>query len=284
MEIVNDLHLLKLDFEINFSNDNVLKRFVNCLIINDNKITLIDTGVKGSEERIFNYIKGLGRDITDIEFVILSHSHPDHIGSAARIKALTDCKVLAHVAEEPWIQDINKQFAERPVPGFFNLVDSSLHIDEALSGGERLKLSTGRTIKIIHAPGHSKGSINILFEEDKALFTADSIPLLNDIPNYDDYYDLERSLIDIRKRKDYNILLTSWSDCTSTPMETDKLLSESEQYLSVLNEEVQKCYVGQEFGSLEACRKVITNLGLPPFYINPIVDKAFRSHLITESF
>jgi glyoxylase-like metal-dependent hydrolase (beta-lactamase superfamily II) len=55
------------------------------LIIGD-KITVIDTGVKGSEKIIFDYLQKQKRDATEIDAIILSQAHPDHFGSAARIK------------------------------------------------------------------------------------------------------------------------------------------------------------------------------------------------------
>jgi glyoxylase-like metal-dependent hydrolase (beta-lactamase superfamily II) len=96
MKLTEKIHLLKIDFEIALSPEKKLPRFVNVLILIGEKITLIDTGVKGSEKVIFDYLQKQKRDFSDINKIILSHSHPDHIGSVARIKELTNCKVFAH--------------------------------------------------------------------------------------------------------------------------------------------------------------------------------------------
>ena len=48
------------------------------------------------------------------------------------------------------------------------------HIDVLLYGGEELDLE-GETIKILHTPGHSHGSICIMCEGSKACFTGDTI-------------------------------------------------------------------------------------------------------------
>jgi hydroxyacylglutathione hydrolase len=194
MKLTEKIHLLKLDFEIILNPQQKVERFVNCIIIFGNKITLIDTGVKGSEIKIFNYIKENQREIAEIETIILSHSHPDHIGSAAKIKDITGCNIFAHEGEKKWIENIETQVKERPVPNFFYLVDKSVKIDKFLKHGQEIKADEDVTLLIIHSPGHSKGSINILFKKDKILFTADSIPLANDIPNYDNYNDLMKSL------------------------------------------------------------------------------------------
>ena len=140
MKITEKIHLLRLDFKINLNSQKQIERFVNSIIIFGEKITLIDTGTKDSAHHIFSYIKENSRDISDIEAVILSHSHPDHIGSAAEIKKVTGCRILAHESEKTWIENIEAQVKERPVPAFFELVDKSVKIDKFLEHGYKLKL------------------------------------------------------------------------------------------------------------------------------------------------
>ena len=94
MKITSNIHQVQIDFNIQVAPDKLLPRFVNVLIIFGEKITIVDTGVKGSEETIFNYNCQNGRSIKDIDTLLLSHAHPDHIGSAARIKELPGAKFL----------------------------------------------------------------------------------------------------------------------------------------------------------------------------------------------
>lgn len=278
MKITEKIHLLRLEFKISLNSQIQIERFVNSVIIFGEKILLIDTGTKDSAGTIFNYIKENGRNISDLETVILSHSHPDHIGSAAEIRRKTGCRILAHENEQNWIENIETQLRDRPVPAFFDLVDESVRVDKFLEHGQELKADEDVSLKIIHSPGHSKGSINILLPEDRILFTADSIPIRNDIPNYDDFNDLMNSLQRIRTNQDYSILLTSWTSPLTDRKEIEKLLDEAETYLKALDETVKSIYIGEESESLEFCKKVVSKLGLPDFYINPIVDNAFRGH------
>ncbi len=130
-------------------------------------------------------------------------------------------------------ENIEIQVKERPVPGFFNLVDQSVKIDELLKHGDEIKADEDVTLRIIHSPGHSKGSINILFKEDKILFTADSVPLKNDIPNYDNFNELMNSLNMIRANKKYDTLLSSWA----APLQINKIekfLDEGAAYMRKL--------------------------------------------------
>jgi glyoxylase-like metal-dependent hydrolase (beta-lactamase superfamily II) len=74
--------------------------------------------VQSSYEVIFDYLKDTGRKPEDIDMLILTHAHPDHIGSAKAIKEKTGCTVAAHPEARAWIEDVEQQFKERPVPGF----------------------------------------------------------------------------------------------------------------------------------------------------------------------
>lgn len=284
MNLTEKIHLLKIDFEIAIAPGKSLPRFVNVLVIFGERITLVDTGVKGSQEKIFDYIRQFKRDVSDIGSIILSHSHPDHIGSAHAIKKLTNCEIFSHENEADWIEDIDLQNKLRPVPGFYNLVDQSVRIDGKLHSGQELKVAEDITLEIVHAPGHSKGSLNIMFKESGILFTADSIPLKNDIPNYDNFPDLKRSLNNIKENNRYKTLLTSWTPPLTDKTESKKLISEGENYILKIDEAVKEIYVGNESEPLSFCRKTIEKLGLPPFLVTPVVERAFRSHLVTDPY
>jgi hydroxyacylglutathione hydrolase len=279
MNLISNIHLLKHPFEINFPNGQKLSRFVYSIIIFGAEITLVDSGVKESHQRIFEYIEQQGRKTSDIKRLILSHSHPDHIGSAAKIKEITECKVLAHKEEQDWIEHIDLQCKMRPVPGFYELANESVKIDEFVEHNQVLKLDENCSIRILHSPGHSIGSINIEFIEDKVLFTADSIPLNNDIPNYDNYFDLLTSLVQIKKNTNYDLLISSWTEPLNDKTKIDQLIAEGEAYLHKIDNLVNIYYSGESEKPFEYCQKVIEELNLPHFFVNPIVDKAFRTHL-----
>ena len=242
MKLTDKIHLLQIDFEISISPDKKLPRFVNVIVIFSDKITLIDTGVKGSERYIFDYIRDQNREYSEIDSIILSHSHPDHIGSAAQIKLLTNCKVYAHKSEKEWIENIEVQNRERPVPGFYDLVEKSITVDNFVDHGQEISLQDSLTLKIIKSPGHSMGSLNILFKEDRVLFTADSIPLKNDIPNYDNYWNLIESLDAISQCRDYDILLTSWTPPVFESSDMQRLIQEGKEYIQKIDPLVKECY------------------------------------------
>jgi hydroxyacylglutathione hydrolase len=68
----------------------------NVYLLVDEKLLLIDTGMPGNAGRILQFIRGLGRDPNELEYIIVTHGHPDHIGSLRELQALTRAKTLAH--------------------------------------------------------------------------------------------------------------------------------------------------------------------------------------------
>lgn len=278
MQVSPSVHILRHDFAVPVAPGKKLGRFVYLILIFGEKITLIDSGVKGCRKRIFDYVVQQGRRIDEIGSLILSHSHPDHIGSANSIKAATGCKVLAHAAERVWMEHIEVQNEERPVPGFFDLVDSSVKIDGFLENGQLLHLKNRLSLQCLHTPGHSKGSISLLVPEERVLFTGDCIPVAMDIPNYDDFHDLKNSLSIIKEFNNLAVMLSSWSEPVTDKMKMRESLENGEGYLLKIDAVVRKYYSNAQ-ADLTCCKNVIDELGLPPVFVIPMVHQAFLSHL-----
>jgi len=59
---------------------------VNAFLIAGKSLTLVDTGYKGSEQKIVQAIQKIDRSIDELKQIIITHHHPDHAGSAARLK------------------------------------------------------------------------------------------------------------------------------------------------------------------------------------------------------
>ncbi len=278
MQISKYVHALKIPFEIK-TETGILERFVYSYLIAGDTLVLIDSGVKNSEEIIFDYMEEIGLDPEDLTLLILTHSHPDHIGSASSIKRKTYCEVAAHSGEKEWIEDIDLQFKERPVPNFHSLVDGPVEVDIVLEDGDEFELDGKLNLKVIHTPGHSNGSISLFLREEKILFSGDAIPLKGGLPIYDDY---RASLESIEKLKDIEKLkwlLSSWDD----PQQGDELyliFEEAIDYLKTINDTVAKVSENEEdANSLEFTKNVLKELGIPEMAANPIVERSFQANL-----
>ncbi len=172
MQATKRTHAIKIPFKVPVSSETSVDRFAFIYLIFGDSIHLIDSGVAGAESIIWEYIKKQGREPKEVSTLILTHSHPDHIGAAKSIKNQTSCTIFAHKNAQNWIEDTEQQFNERPVPGFQTLVEGSVDVDRLVDGGEILTLEKDIICKIIHTPGHSKGSIAILTAEGD-LFCGD---------------------------------------------------------------------------------------------------------------
>ena len=184
MQITPSIHAIRHSFKIPIAPGIALDRFVYSYLIYSEMITLIDTGVAGCEKQIFEYIRSTGRDPSEIALIILTHSHPDHIGSARAIQQVTGCSIAAHPAERTWIEDIDLQNRERPVPGFATLVGGSVQVDHELMDGDTIEPDETRAgdMLVFHTPGHSKGSISLFLHSEGALFSGDAVPVAGDLP------------------------------------------------------------------------------------------------------
>ena len=247
-------------------------------LVYGDELCLIDSGVASSERVIFDYIKKSGRKPGEISLLILTHAHPDHIGSAKAIKKTTGCNVAAHVNAKPWIENVELQFQERPVPGFHSLVEGSVQIDHILQDGESINFC-GNTFKVFHTPGHSRCSISLFHVEEGVLFTGDAIPQWNDLPIYDDVTVSVKSINKLRSINDIKYLLASWSD-PKKDKEAYRMIDDGLGYLQGIHNAILK--ISDEnilINPMELCKQIVHNLGLPEIAINPLVAKSFASHL-----
>lgn len=180
MRVCNHVHQIRIDFNITAH----IKRYVYVYLITGKFCYLIDSGVSGSEHIIKEYMNKLGRDIEEIKTIFLTHSHPDHLGGAAAIQERSGCQIVAGERERKWMEDIDCQFRERPIPGFYNLLNSAVIIDDSAFEGSVFSLEEGLTLEAIETPGHSAGSVSYILRTPQSdiAFIGDTVPVPGDIP------------------------------------------------------------------------------------------------------
>jgi hydroxyacylglutathione hydrolase len=195
MQVSEHIHYLKIPFKIPVGPETFADRFVNIyLIFCKDTIVLVDTGVSGSSFLISKYLELTKHSLKDIGFLILTHSHPDHIGDAINIQKVSGCRILAHRNEREWIENIDIQFKERPIPGFYSLVADSVKIDKFIDEGKTIKIDKENFIKVYFTPGHSSGSISLHFQNDNALICGDAVPVPGTQPICEDYIQSRNSI------------------------------------------------------------------------------------------
>jgi len=277
--IPSAIHPLKIPFEIRDPTGASVPRFVYAYLIYGEEIALIDSGVASSERIIFDHLRGAGRSPEEISRLILTHAHPDHMGAARAVKEASGCSVACHPADKGWIEDICQQLADRPVPGFEDLVAGSVGVDEELVDGDRIDLGGGRDLEVIHTPGHSPGSISLWMAEGGVLFSADAIPLPGGMPIYDDLLSSVQSVRRLRGIEGVRLLLSAWDDPRSGA-EARRIIDEGLLHLQRIHAAVIR--VAGSAPSLdrgELCRRTLRELGLPEAMANPLTCRSFASSL-----
>jgi hydroxyacylglutathione hydrolase len=277
MQITKNVHAIKIPFQI-AGPDKKIDRFVYVYLIYADRIWLIDTGVATAEPIILDHIRTSGRTPVNIAGIILTHSHPDHIGSAKALQEASDCMVAAHSAERNWIEDTDLQARERPVPGFHSLVKGPVKVGRILKEGDVIETGKGCHLEVIETPGHSPGSISLLLREQGILFCGDAVPLPGEMPIYEDAAASEASISRLKKIKGINFLLSSWDEPREGSAAYDSL-DNGARYLGRIHEAVLKFAGAASDGPMALCASVLRDLGLASAMANPLVARSFHSNL-----
>ncbi len=142
-------------------------------------LILIDTGMPGSEKKIFDYIKSIGFDSKDISLIILTHPDIDHSGALFAIKQslAPDAQVAIHEADAPRLAGEKKlkEVKGRGMGLMLGVMGTFVRFhpvkpDILLKDGIEIA-----GLRVIHTPGHTEGSICLHFAKDHALFVGDTL-------------------------------------------------------------------------------------------------------------
>jgi glyoxylase-like metal-dependent hydrolase (beta-lactamase superfamily II) len=154
---------------------------VNVILITEEELTLVDTGLRGSSAQIVAFIRSLGRSVEEISLIVITHNHYDHIGGLAELRRLTKAKVAAHKADIGETEGqlfyprvIRRLLQVRPFSALrpvFSINPDD--VDIRLEGSEVFKPLGG--LEVIHTPGHTPGSISLFSPQNKLLIVGDAL-------------------------------------------------------------------------------------------------------------
>jgi hydroxyacylglutathione hydrolase len=136
----------------------------NCFLLrrqSSRRVLVVDPGEEA--ERILAAAGELG----EVEAILLTHCHFDHIGAVAPVAAATGAPVYCPAIEVPILADIMRFV---PWEGFGPF--ESYDADETVAGGEVLELA-GLELDVVFTPGHSPGHVTYSVRGEDALFSGD---------------------------------------------------------------------------------------------------------------
>jgi hydroxyacylglutathione hydrolase len=129
----------------------------------ESRAVMVDPGDEAP--RLLEALRAL--EITQLEAILLTHTHFDHIGAVAEVARATGAPVYVPEREIEMLRDPN---AYMRLPGFGPF--EGYEADHTVGGGETLDLA-GLSLEVQFVPGHSIGHVSYGLPEHGALFSGD---------------------------------------------------------------------------------------------------------------
>ncbi len=153
--------------------------FDHAYIIQEQGTIMIDGGAPKQAKAFSRALENASIKPEEVQLIVLTHGHWDHIGSAKEIKEITGAKIAMHHQERHWLESSLKPMP----PGvtmwghifgsiikvFLPLIHIRATDVDVVLGDEELQLAEyGIQGKVVHTPGHSSGSVCVLLETGDA--------------------------------------------------------------------------------------------------------------------
>ncbi len=176
---------------------------------------LIDAGHHHKHNQLRSVLLAHEYDMRDIRYIILTHTHHDHVGSLAEIKKISGARVFVHREEADFLKN-----GRTPLPkGTLLWTKTMVHLGKIFRVGsypavtpdfsitDQLELSEfDFSLTILSTPGHTSGSMTIIVD-DKYAFVGDNM------------FNIRHDTVYPPFANDEAALLSSWNRLLETPCE-----------------------------------------------------------------
>ena len=175
MEVVKGIYQIQSETPFRYS--------MNTYFIDDNKKCLIDTSVESYPQTLLAGLEKIGRHLTDLDYVLVSHPHSEHIGSLNYIKqAAPHCQIVASPRCADYLANY-EQYTQIAFQRISSKIDrhlevllsiKSVKVDKIVKEGDVINLGS-RKLKVFETSGHCAEEISFYCEKSKILFSSDFI-------------------------------------------------------------------------------------------------------------
>lgn len=168
---------------------------VNVWVIEDaGRLTVIDAGMPKLFDRFTACLDDIGRSVNDIDAILITHGHPDHIGMAEQLRSASGATVWVHELddailaapkralqlskpERSFVPYLLRRPAAIAVPAHLarmgGFSEPAVTVRSTFTDGHTLDVPGQPTV--VATPGHTPGSASFYFGDRGALFTGDAL-------------------------------------------------------------------------------------------------------------
>jgi glyoxylase-like metal-dependent hydrolase (beta-lactamase superfamily II) len=163
--------------------------FVNWYLVEEGgRLTVIDAGLPASWRSLLEALRGIGRDPGDVEALVLTHAHFDHIGFAERARAELGVPVWVHendapLTRRPWLYMTERSpllyLGRKNVPIVSSMVGAGAARVGPIRRIERFSnegtLDVPGSPRILFTPGHTLGHCSLHLPERDVVISGDAL-------------------------------------------------------------------------------------------------------------
>ncbi len=138
-----------------------------CYIIsNENKAIVVDPAANANQ-----IIRYLGTKKLELEAVLLTHGHFDHIGAVNELVAKYQVPIYAHKKEQEYFENPEVNLS----PMIYERLILNKDFEYRFIADQEMIDCLGLRVKAFHVPGHTTGSLCYYFESEELVFTGDTL-------------------------------------------------------------------------------------------------------------
>jgi glyoxylase-like metal-dependent hydrolase (beta-lactamase superfamily II) len=145
-------------------------------------LTIVDTGPGHFGRVVLSYLSQIGRRTDEVQRIILTHRHFDHVGGARGLRDATRAKVWAHPLDAPQIDGRERNRLPKGILGAimgvvqpFAFPLEACPVDEELYDKQVIDLGALGPMQVIHTPGHTAGHCSLYLPSFKLLILGDAL-------------------------------------------------------------------------------------------------------------